>query len=624
MSRIKAVLDIECFFGYFLIGIKSLANGKVATFERSDWTDFDVDSLKSLLIKYTIVTFNGNRYDVPMLKGAIAGFNPAKLKALSDDIIVNDLRSWDAELKYSLPKCYYLDHIDLIEVAPGKVSLKIYGGRLHSKRMQDLPIEPSAVILESDRNLLCTYNVNDLDTTIDLYKRLTGPIELREQMSKEYGLDLRSKSDAQIAEAVIKKQIEAIKSEKIFKPDLPKDFSFNYVPPGFVKFTAPDLVHVLNVFQTSKFTLNEKGDVAEPSEVSKLGVKIGNSKYKLGIGGIHSCEKKVHYVADSDHVLVDRDVTSYYPNIILSQRLYPKHIGPDFLTVYRSIVEKRVEAKRMQQKLEMQLKELQCMKKIEIDKLKSELKQWQFKNEGFKIQINSSFGKFGSKWSALYGPNLLIQTTVTGQLSLLMLIEALESAGVSVVSANTDGIVIYCHKRNQAAMYAVIKQWELVTGFNTEETEYSAIYSRDINNYIAFKASGSYKAKGTYADAELSKTPTVQVCVQAAIDCLQLGIPVETTIRSCVNIAQFISVRSVTGGAVKDGVYLGKAVRWYYAVGETGAIHYKKNGNKVAMTDQAKPLMLLPDTLPKDIDYPWYIAKAYSILADLGCHKHGS
>jgi hypothetical protein len=589
--RTKAVFDIECYTNYFLIAVKSLANNKHVLFERSDWTDFDVEQLKGLLSKYTIITFNGNRYDIQLLKYAISGATATQLKVLSDDIIVNDLRSWVAESKYNLPRCQYLDHIDLIEVAPGKASLKIYGGRLHSRRMQDLPIEPNAIITDDQRALLSAYCLNDLDTTIDLYNRLKGQIELREQMGKEYGIDLRSKSDAQIAEAVIKKQIEAIKGDRVYRPDLPKNYSFKYVAPSFIQFSDPQLKHALNVFETHPFTLDEKGDVAEPEEVGKLKIKLGRSEYQLGIGGIHSCEKKVHYVADQDHLLIDRDVTSYYPNIILSQRLFPKHIGPEFLTVYKGLVDRRVKAKR------------------DGDKVT---------NEALKVTINGSFGKFGSRWSALYGPNLLIQTTVTGQLSLLMLIEALEEAGIQVVSANTDGIVIYCHKRNQAVLNQTIVAWEEATGFTTEETSYTALYSRDINNYLALKPGGSYKAKGTYADADLSKTPTAQICTQAVVDYLQLGIPIQTTIHSCQDIRQFVSVRSVTGGAVKGDKYLGKAVRWYYAKGEKGAINYKKNGNKVAMTDGAKPLMLLTDTLPEDLDYEWYVAKTMSILKDLG------
>ena len=590
-SRTKAVLDIECYTNYFLIAIKSMVNDKVVTFERSDWSDFDAEQLNSVLRKYTIITFNGNRYDLLLLKGSIAGFDASKLKVMSDDIIVNNVRAWDTESKYNLPQCKYIDHIDLIDVAPGKASLKIYGGRLHSKRMQDLPIEPSAIIKLDERELLTSYCINDLDTTIDLFNKLSSQIDLREKMGEELGMDLRSKSDAQIAEAVIKKQIEAIKGTKIYRPDLPNGFSFNYVPPKFIKFKHPELVNALEVFKSEAFTLNEKGDAVEPEKVGKLKVKINQTVYQLGIGGIHSCEKTVNYIAGNDYILVDRDVTSYYPNIILNQRLYPKHIGIEFLTAYKSIVEKRVHAKRTGDKVT---------------------------DASLKIVINSSFGKFGNKWSALYSPDLLIQTTVTGQLALLMLIEALEGSGIQVVSANTDGIVIYCHKRNQAALFSIIAAWEETTGFNTEETAYTALYSRDINNYVAFKPSGSYKAKGAYADAELSKTPTAQVCVQAVVDHLQLDIPIETTIRSCQDTRMFVSVRSVTGGAVKGDTYLGKAVRWYSALGETGSINYKKNGNKVAMTDGAKPLMLLPAKPPKDIDRQWYITKAYAILADLG------
>jgi hypothetical protein len=590
-SRNKAVLDIECYTNYFLIAIKSMANDKIVTFERSSWVDFDVEQLISVLRKYTIVTFNGNRYDLLLLKGAIADFDAERLKVMSDDIIVNNGRAWDIESKYSLPQCKYIDHIDLIDVAPGKASLKIYGGRLHSKRMQDLPIEPNAIIKQDERELLTNYCINDLDTTIDLFKRLGSQIDLREKMGEELGMDLRSKSDAQIAESVIKKQIEAIKGTKIYRPELPDGYSFNYVPPKFIKFKHPELVNALEVFKSEAFTLNEKGDAAEPEKVGKLKVKINQTIYQLGIGGIHSCEKKVNYITGTDYILVDRDVTSYYPNIILNQRLYPKHIGTEFLTAYKTIVEKRILAKRTGDKVT---------------------------DASLKIVINSSFGKFGNRWSALYSPDLLIQTTVTGQLALLMLIEALEDSGIQVVSANTDGIVIYCHKRNQAALFSIIAAWEETTGFNTEETAYTALYSRDINNYVAFKPSGSYKAKGAYADAELSKTPTAQVCVQAVVDHLQLDIPIETTVRSCQDTRMFVSVRSVTGGAVKGDTYLGKAVRWYYAKNETGSINYKKNGNKVAMTDGAKPLMQLPAELPEDIDYEWYTAKAYAILGDLG------
>src|SRR6478609_3841680 len=80
--------------------------------------------------------------------------------------------------------------------------------------------------------------------------------------------------------------------------------------------------------------------------------------------------------------------------------------------------------------------------KNRIEELEIERKRCSVEADSKKIEINGSFGKFGSKWSALYSPDLLIQVTITGQLCLLMLIEQLEAAGVQVCSANTDGIVM--------------------------------------------------------------------------------------------------------------------------------------------------------------------------------------
>lgn len=590
-KRPKAVLDIECYVNYFLIALKNIENGKVVTFERSEWSDFDPEDLKTILCKFTIVTFNGKRYDEPLLKYALTGATPAELKALSNDIIDNDLRPWIAESNYALPACGYIDQIDLIEVAPGKASLKIYGGRMHSRRMQDLPIEHTAVITIDDRELLKSYCVNDLDTTIDLYRELEKQIDLRASMSNEYDVDLRSKSDAQMAEAVIRKQIEGMKGDRIWRPEFPSDYWFKYSPPPFIQYDHPELRRALSVFKTVVFNLDHKGDVAEPEEVGKLKVQVGSTVYQLGIGGIHSCEKKVYHVADDQYDIVDRDVTSYYPNIILNQRLMPEHLGSDFLTVYRSIVDRRIKAKRTGDKVT---------------------------DAALKITINGSFGKFGSKWSVLYGPNLMVQTTVTGQLALLMLIERLESRDIPVVSANTDGIVIKCHASKRDWMLSIIADWERTTGFNTEETRYTALYSRDINNYVALKPDGNYKVKGAYADPNLSKTPANQICVKAVVDYLQFGLPIEMTVHRCKDIRQFISVRQVTGGAVKDDQYLGKAIRWYYAKGQTGTINYKRNGNKVPRTDGAKPIMVLPDTMPDDVDHAWYVSEAFAILHDLG------
>jgi hypothetical protein len=83
-----------------------------------------------------------------------------------------------------------------------------------------------------------------------------------------------------------------------------------------------------------------------PDELAKAQIKIGDTEYSLGIGGLHSCEKSQFIRCDAEHVLAEMDVASYYPNIILQQNLAPKSMGAPFLKVYQSIVDRRLASKK--------------------------------------------------------------------------------------------------------------------------------------------------------------------------------------------------------------------------------------------------------------------------------------
>ena len=570
----------------------NVATGNTRAFELFADHPLDMDTIRSIVAKFTLVSFNGNNFDMPLLSLALSGATNQAIKNASDAIILNNLRGFALERKFKFKTMTKVDHIDLIEVAPGMVSLKIYGGRLHCKKMQDLPIEPSASISVADRELLKTYCANDLQVTQALYLKLAPQIELRAQMGKTYDLELRSKSDAQIAETVIRTQVKAITGVMPERPIIEGGTLYQYSAPSYIRFSSAPLEAVLSMVQATKFRVIDSGKVIEPDELKNAKVAIGASVYRMGVGGLHSTESSTSHEADEKTLLIDRDVASYYPSIILGSSLAPVHMGEPFLRVYRDIVEQRLAAKHAGDKV---------------------------KADALKITINGSFGKFGSKWSALYSPDLLIQTTLTGQLALLMLIEALEAAGIAVVSANTDGVVIKCPVSKQDVMDDIVFEWETCTGFNTEATHYRALYSRDVNNYLAFKLGGGFKAKGAYASAGLSKNPSNEICTDAVVAFLNDGTPVEDTVHACWDISRFVTIRSVKGGAIdQQGHYLGKAVRWYYSTAAQGPIRYRLNHYTVARSDGAQALMELPDKFPSDVDFDWYIAEAQTILKDIG------
>jgi hypothetical protein len=233
-----------------------------------------------------------------------------------------------------------------------------------------------------------------------------------------------------------------------------------------------------------------------------------------------------------------------------------------------------------------------------------------------------------SKYSPLYNPELGLFITITGQLTLLSLIEQLEKVGAVALSANTDGIAMAYPKSLDKTVERVVSEFSEACKYDFEYTPYRVLAMKDVNNYIAVKTDRTVKAKGIYADAFLKmpgeflkKNPTARICARAVGMWLAHGTPFLETIHAAP-FTDFISARNVTGGGVQGEEYLGKVVRWYQTTDTNlPPLTYKKNGNKVPKTDGAKACMTLTDKVahPADLDYNWYHKEAIRIAINLGC-----
>lgn len=582
-------LDCEVYPNYFLVCAAG-QDGSRAHFERIDDAPLDRSALLAQLETQTIVGFNLLHFDLPLLALAIKGAGNIELYNAGEALIKGTVRPWDVA---NVPNTW--KYIDLKEVAPGvMVSLKLYGGRMHSVELRDLPYPPDTLLSGDQMKEVRAYCFNDLIITQDLYQALKDRIELRRNLSAQYGIDLMSKSDAQIAEAVLVFEIEARLGHKISVPKA-RAQSFTYRPPTWLRFETPELRALFDEIQACRFTTTAAGVLKMPPELDGKTIAIGESVYRLGIGGLHSSEKSTHWLADEQHRLIDIDAISYYPSIILEQGLYPPQCGPAFLEIYRGIVERRIKAKATGDK-------------VTADSL--------------KIAINGSFGKLGSPYSKLYAPDLFKQVTITGQLALLMLIEHLESVGIPVVSANTDGIVTRPRAAGSETLEHVIAFWEAVTGYRTEQTEYRGLYSRDVNSYFAIKLDGSVKAKGAFAHGGLSKNPAAPIVHQAVIEHIRTGRPTEEVIQHG-QIQDYLTVRTVNGGGMWCGQYLGKVVRWYWST-DGEPIRYATNGNKVPNSDGARPVTHMITDHPADLDYDRYTREAYKVLKSFVGIDHGA
>jgi hypothetical protein len=634
IDKVPIFFDCELIGRDFLVCILHSGTGQTQSF----WYPHGLSRLEKLLKRkdLTWVGFNSEAFDRPLIAAALMGHDPEDLRIIAGRIINERMPSWRTYREFNLEFIDY-DHIDIMEVAPGvRVSLKTYAGRMHHKTMIDTPFALDKVLTAREKKDLVTYCMNDLAITANLFKLLEKPIALREKMGKEYGLDLRSKSDPQVAEAIIKKTC-GIKSSAPTVPD-----AVYYHPPeilrtGHIK-KQEKLTQLIKQLQAHEFYIGADGKPKFP-EFLKEPIIVGRGTYQMGIGGLHSQQDKGVYLREkNDWRISDFDVTSYYPNLIIKCGLAPDlSLGQRelFMSRYRGFYAQRIQAKQ------------------EGDKDTAET---------LKIALNGTYGKLGSIYCPFYAPNIMLAVTLTGQLNLLSLIIDLSKIrDVEVVSANTDGIVVQYHKATYDKVARVFNENSRRTGFNYEETQYKALAIKDVNNYIAIKRDNTVKAKGLYKSAGVmeDKNPTMEVCSQMARDYLIHDIRPEVSIKKYLNdFTLFVAVRNVQGGGVQHttrelrddwegcpknwtypgmtrkpvttikrpaphevltgGVPFGRVARWYMSTANLPPITYMSNGNIVPDTQGARLCMTLPDKAPDDLDLAWYIDRAKRHLVDMG------
>jgi hypothetical protein len=603
-------MDVESYKNFFCVCFTHFASGKSIAFERSERSDFDPNQVMNILQKFRIITFNGLAYDMVMVALALNGMSPADLHRCSGRIINQGMKPWQSEKEFNvtLPRC---DHIDLMEPNPGiKASLKVLQGRLHSKMIMNLPFEPEAWLTPRQMNITTLYCIeNDIkDGLKPLFDALKEPLELRRVLSNKYGIDLRSKSDAQVGEAIIKVRAEERLKRKIRRADGIPDHASYKVPP-FIRFKTQELKDLAAKIEEAEYSVDTYGKVHGPSWLKKHTLRFGDMDYTMGIGGLHSTEGTRALHSNDERELIDADVAGFYPEVIDKLGMYPEAVGPIFCELFHDNKVTRNDAKVKLKTLTKGTEEYAATEAIV---------------EGGKIQNNGVFGKQGSVYSFLYNPSMMISTTLTGQLSLLMMIEAATLAGIPVPSANTDGLVFYPNRKQKAELNAIIEEWEKSIDFVLERTTYKSLYNANVNNYIAVKEDGKFKLKGDHADpwsenslrTMMMKSPEMTVLTQAVCDYIKDGIPFEDTINEVSDPRKYITLIRSNDGSTWRKINTGKVIRYYWSV--DGDPFLSASGRKVARTDGARPMFELPEYMPDDTDRARYILEANKLARNLG------
>lgn len=376
------------------------------------------------------------------------------------------------------------------------------------------------------------YNDNDVFICCELVRMNQEEIRLRYMISKEYEINVLSASRSTIADKVIVKlysKFTGLHPKRfIDTKTIRRKIEVSEILSDKIQFLSPQLNDLLQSLR-SLVLRGEKG------EFERTFTYAGTS-YTLATGGLHSNEIPAIYVADDKQTIVDRDVTSYYPNLIRSLKVCQKHLNPKaWFRIADTIVDERTEHKHLAKD-----KSLSLIKQIKHFTAAACL----------KIVANAGiFGKMGSEKSFLCDKKAMYKVTINGQLFLLMLIERLEDAGIHVISANTDGIVTIVPKGLEETADNICHWWEKHLGLELEFTSYSKYITEGVNSYLTVKTDGKKKFKGRmnpkmYLE-DLSKGYNSPIVAKAVTEYFINGTPVMETLRNSKSILDFCRTQNV-------------------------------------------------------------------------------
>jgi hypothetical protein len=496
------------------------------------------------------------------------------------------------------------------------VSLKRLEFEMDLENIEEMPIHHTKVNMTKE-DILTTreYCFNDVYATYEFYKVTIGQtehplykdnnqIELRLNIQEEFGISCLNYSDSKIGDEMIKKYYCEEKGIKY--TDLPKkgffrkEIKLKNCIADYIDFQTPQLKSFLKELKAT--TLGIQDDFKES-------ISFYDNVYTFAKGGLHTENKPEIFEADEEYEIIDWDVSSYYPAIIINNGKYPAHLGKEFLSGYKKMFNKRLELKPLSKK----------------DKRIAGIVG------ALKLAVNSVYGKSSDMQSWIYDRQLTMFTTITGELSLIMLIEKYELNGIRVISANTDGVTVRIKKTDLDKMHEINAEWSNLTQYELERTDYSKIIFSTVNDYLAVKTNGEVKKKGDFlTDFELHKNKSARVVPIALEQYFINDVPVDVTINKHRNIYDFAMRQKASRDFHFEGITKGKKsiynklIRYY--VSNTGEKLLKiknpeclSNAAEVSQVEAGEWLMTVCNNLspshPLDnINHSYYIERAERII----------
>ena len=553
------VYDLETYPNVFTLALEHAEAPIRWSFEISDWRNDSKEIIEFLGYladtKARMVGFNNLGFDYPVLHTLMRmGHSDARTlydKAMAiihsqDD---DEGGKWMHQVK---PTDRYVEQIDLFKIhhfdnKARATSLKMLEFNMRSRNIQDLPFKVGTTLAQGQLPVLKQYNAHDVSETKAFLHKSMDMIRFREELTHKYNRDFMNHNDTKIG-----KDYFAMKLEEAGVA------LYDYGPRGRVpRQTKRPVIHLRDAilpwitFEQPEFNrvmnwLKEQSLTETKGVFEDVVARVNGFDFVFGLGGIHGSVESEVIESDDQFVIVDLDVTSYYPNLAITNGFYPEHLGKTFVSIYKHLFEQRKSYPKKSAESAM-----------------------------LKLALNGVYGDSNNKFSVFYDPLFTMSITLNGQLLLCLLAEGLMHIdGLRLIQVNTDGLTVRVPRANKWLVDTAAAAWQQRTGLNLEEAIYKTMMIRDVNNYIAQYENGSVKRKGAYEwDMEWHQNHGALVIAKVAEKVLTEGAPIRQTVEQWPEIMDFMLRTKVPRSSYlaieHDGVtsQLQNITRYYIAKG---------------------------------------------------------
>ena len=550
------VYDLETYPNVFTLAVEHAEASLRWSFEISGYRNDSKEIIAFLqYLKDTnarMIGFNNLSFDYPVLHTLIRMGNSDARTLYDKAMAIIGAQDDDRFMHSVKPSDRYVEQIDLFKIhhfdnKARATSLKMLEFNMRSDSIEDLPF-PVGTILNPDQiEVLKKYNAHDVAQTKAFYFETLDMIKFREELTLKYQRDFMNHNDTKIGKDYFAMKLEEAgvtlydfgPSGRTPRQTKRPSIALKDAILPWISFEHPEFNRVLNWLKAQTIT-ETKGVFTD------LTATINGFTFVFGLGGIHGSIESEVIESDGEYVIVDLDVTSYYPNLAITNGFHPAHLGKDFVSIYKFLFDQRKSYPKKSAESAM-----------------------------LKLALNGVYGDSNNQFSVFYDPLFTMSITLNGQLLLCLLAEGLmHIEGLRLIQVNTDGLTVRVPRTHKVLVDLARMAWQERTGLNLEEAVYKAMMVRDVNNYIGVFENGSTKRKGAYEyNMGWHQNAGGLVIAKVAEKVLVEGAPIRQTVEQWPDIMDFMLrtkvPRSSHLGLERDGVTvrLQNTTRYYIAKG---------------------------------------------------------